>query len=202
MMGNLPKSGGWLNTVKVVFGFIELALAFKFLSMADLVMDWHILERETFIAIWITLFAGLALYLFGKITLPHDSPLTHISVGRLLLALLSLAFTIYLIPGLWGAPLNLISGFPPPMSYSESPHGVGYKNTQLTTNSSTSELPEHASYGPHNIISFHNYDEGLAYAKKVNKPVMIDFTGKTCVNCRRMEEKVWSLPQILPILKR
>ena len=201
MMGNLPKSGGWLNTVKVVFGFIELALAFKFLSMADLVMDWHILERETFIAIWITLFAGLALYLFGKITLPHDSPLTHISVGRLLLALLSLAFTIYLIPGLWGAPLNLISGFPPPMSYSESPHGVGYKNTQLTTNSSTSELPEHASYGPHNIISFHNYDEGLAYAKKVNKPVMIDFTGKTCVNCRRMEEKVWSLPQILPILK-
>ena len=201
MMGNLPKSGGWLNTVKVVFGFIELALAFKFLSMADLVMDWHILERETFIAIWITLFAGLALYLFGKITLPHDSPLTHLSVGRLLLALLSLAFTIYLIPGLWGAPLNLISGFPPPMSYSESPYGVGYKNTQLTTNSSTSELPEHASYGPHNIVSFHNYDEGLAYAKKVNKPVMIDFTGKTCVNCRRMEEKVWSLPQILPILK-
>lgn len=201
MMGNLPKSGGWLNTVKVVFGFIELALAFKFLSMADLVMDWHILERETFIAIWITLFAGLALYLFGKITLPHDSPLKHISVGRLLLALLSLAFTIYLIPGLWGAPLNLISGFPPPMSYSESPYGVGYKNSQLTTNATTSDLPEHASYGPHNIISFHNYDEGLAYAKKVNKPVMIDFTGKTCVNCRRMEEKVWSLPQILPILK-
>ena len=169
--------------------------------MADLVMDWHILERETFIAIWITLFAGLALYLFGKITLPHDSPLTHISVGRLLLALLSLAFTIYLIPGLWGAPLNLISGFPPPMSYSESPYGVGYKNNQLTTNATNSELPEHASYGPHNIISFHNYDEGLAYAKKVNKPVMIDFTGKTCVNCRRMEEKVWSLPQVLPILK-
>ena len=201
MMGNLPKSGGWLNTVKVVFGFIELALAFKFLSMADLVMDWHILERETFIAVWVTLFAGLALYLFGKITLPHDSPLTHLSVGRLLLALLSLAFTIYLIPGLWGAPLNLISGFPPPMSYSESPYGVGYKNSQLTTNATTSDLPENATYGPHNIITFHNYDDGLAYAKKVNKPVMIDFTGKTCVNCRRMEEKVWSLPQILPILK-
>lgn len=201
MMGNLPKSGGWLNTVKVVFGFIELALAFKFLSMADLVMDWHILERETFIAVWVTLFAGLALYLFGKITLPHDSPLTHLSVGRLLLALLSLAFTIYLIPGLWGAPLNLISGFPPPMSYSESPNGVGHKNSQLTTNATTSDLPEHATYGPHNIITFHNYDDGLAYAKKVNKPVMIDFTGKTCVNCRRMEEKVWSLPQILPILK-
>jgi len=127
MMGNLPKSGGWLNTVKVVFGFIELALAFKFFSMADLVMNWHILERETFIAIWIALFLGLALYLFGKLSLPHDSPLSNISVGRLLLGLLSLTFVIYLIPGLWGAPLNVISGFPPPMSYSESPNGVGAK---------------------------------------------------------------------------
>ena len=200
MMGNLPKSGGWLNTVKVVFGFIELGLAFKFLSMADLVMDWHLLERETFIAVWIAIFGGLALYLFGKITLPHDSPLTHISVGRLLLGLLTLTFTIYLIPGLWGAPLNIISGFPPPMSYSESPEGVGFKNTAVAT-VATGSLPEHAQYGPHNIIAFHNYDEGLAYAKKVNKPVMIDFTGVTCVNCRRMEEKVWSKPEILSILK-
>jgi thiol:disulfide interchange protein len=200
MMGNLPKSGGWLNTVKVVFGFIELALAFKFLSMADLVMDWHLLERETFIAVWIAIFGTLALYLFGKITLPHDSQLSHISVGRLLLGLLTLTFTIYLIPGLWGAPLNIISGFPPPMSYSESPNGVGFKNgaATLTTNGS---LPEHAQYGPHNIVAFHNYDDGLAYAKKVNKPVMIDFTGVTCVNCRRMEEKVWSKPEILSILK-
>jgi thiol:disulfide interchange protein DsbD len=201
MMGSLPKSGGWLNTVKVVFGFIELALAFKFLSMADLVMDWHLLERETFIAVWIAIFGGLALYLFGKITLPHDSPLPHISVGRLLLGLLSLTFTIYLIPGLWGAPLNLISGFPPPMSYSESPQGVGFKNSQITISDNNTNLPEHASYGPHNIITFHNYDDGLAYAKKVNKPVMIDFTGVTCVNCRRMEEKVWSKPEILSILK-
>jgi thiol:disulfide interchange protein DsbD len=201
MMGNLPKSGGWLNTVKVVFGFIELALAFKFLSMADLVMDWHILERETFIAVWIAIFGGLALYLFGKITLPHDSPLQHISVGRLLLGLLSLTFTIYLIPGLWGAPLNLISGFPPPMSYSESPQGVGFKNSQIAVSDNNSSLPEHATHGPHNIITFHNYDDGLAYAKKVNKPVMIDFTGVTCVNCRRMEEKVWSKPKILSILK-
>ena len=201
MMGNLPKSGGWLNTVKVVFGFIELALAFKFFSMADLVMDWHILERETFIAIWVALFIGLALYLFGKLTLPHDSPLSNISVGRLLLGLLSLTFAIYLIPGLWGAPLNVISGFPPPMSYSESPNGVGAKNSiEVATNSSES-LPEHAQYGPHKIVTFHNYDEGLAYAKKVNKPVMIDFTGITCVNCRRMEELVWSKPEILSILK-
>ena len=201
MMGNLPKSGGWLNTVKVVFGFIELALAFKFFSMADLVMNWHILERETFIAIWIALFLGLALYLFGKLTLPHDSPLSNISVGRLILGLLSLTFVIYLIPGLWGAPLNIISGFPPPMSYSESPNGVGAKNNIDTSTSSSEELPEHAQYGPHKIVTFHNYEEGLAYAKKVNKPVMIDFTGVTCVNCRRMEELVWSKPEILSILK-
>ena len=200
MMGNLPKSGGWLNTVKVVFGFIELALAFKFLSMADLVMDWHILERETFIAVWIAIFGVLALYLLGKITLPHDSPLSHISVGRLLLGLLTLTFTVYLIPGLWGAPLNIISGFPPPMSYSESPEGVGSKSSSGAA-AATETLPEHAQYGPHNIVAFHNYDEGLAYAKKVNKPVMIDFTGVTCVNCRRMEEKVWSKPEILSILK-
>ena len=201
MMGNLPKSGGWLNTVKVVFGFIELALAFKFFSMADLVMNWHILERETFIAIWIALFLGLALYLFGKLTLPHDSPLSNISVGRLILGLLSLTFVIYLIPGLWGAPLNIISGFPPPMSYSESPNGVGAKNNIDASTSSSDELPEHAQYGPHKIVTFHNYEEGLAYAKKVNKPVMIDFTGVTCVNCRRMEELVWSKPEILSILK-
>lgn len=201
MMGNLPKSGGWLNTVKVVFGFIELALAFKFFSMADLVMDWHILERETFIAIWVALFIGLALYLFGKITLPHDSPLSNISVGRLLLGLLSFTFAIYLIPGLWGAPLNVISGFPPPMSYSESPNGVGAKNSIESNSSSGEKLPQHAQYGPHKIVAFHDYYEGLAYAKKVNKPVLIDFTGVTCVNCRRMEELVWAKPEILSILK-
>lgn len=199
MLGNLPKSGGWLNTVKVVFGFIELALAFKFLSMADLVMNWHILERETFIAIWVALFLGLALYLFGKITLPHDSPLPKISVGRLLLGLSSLAFAIYLIPGLWGAPLNIISGFPPPLSYSESPNGIGSSGTNAT--SSKENLPENSKLGPHQLITFHNYQDGLEYAKKVNKPVFIDFTGITCVNCRRMEELVWAKPEILEILK-
>ncbi len=198
-MGNIPKSGGWLNTVKVVFGFIELALAFKFLSMADLVMDWHILEREVFLAIWIAIFLALAMYLFGKISFPHDSPITNISVGRGLLGLASLTFAIYMIPGLWGAPLNLISGFPPPMSYSESPKGVGYQNVYILENDSN-QLPEGAHYGPQNIVSFLDYDLGLAYAKKVNKPVMIDFTGKTCVNCRRMEEKVWSEPDILNLL--
>ncbi len=114
-----------MNTVKVVLGFLELALAFKFLSNADLVLQLHLLEREVFLAIWIAIFGTLALYLFGKITLPHDSPLTHISVGRLMMGLLVLTFTVYLIPGLWGAPLKLISAFPPTMEYSESPFGVG-----------------------------------------------------------------------------
>jgi len=125
-LNSLPKSGGWLNTVKVVLGFLELALAFKFLSNADLVLQLHWLEREVFLAIWITIFGVLAFYLFGKIQLPHDSPLTHISVGRLSLGMVSLMFTIYMIPGLWGAPLNLISAFPPAQHYSESPYGVGF----------------------------------------------------------------------------
>jgi len=195
-LNSLPKSGGWLNTVKVVLGFLELALAFKFLSNADLVLDLHLLERETFLAIWIAIFGTLAFYLFGKIQLPHDSPLKHISVGRLLLGLITLTFTIYLIPGLWGAPLKLISGFPPAQKYSESPYGVGF--TKLGGRiSSSEELPEGAEYGPHDIVAFTDYDTGMAYAKKVGKPVFLDFTGKACVNCRKMEEKVWSESKIL-----
>ncbi|HLP64651.1 protein-disulfide reductase DsbD family protein [Flavobacterium sp.] len=198
LLGNLPKSGGWLNTVKVVFGFIELALAFKFLSNADIGMDLHWLEREVFIAFWIAIFGALSLYLFGKITLPHDSPMSHISVGRMLLGLVSLTFTVYLIPGLWGAPLKLISAFPPPMTYSESPQGFG-KSITTTTNES---LPKGAVYTVHNLVSFEDYEEGLAYAKEVNKPILIDFTGKQCVNCRLMENNVWSDPKVLEILKK
>lgn len=198
LLGNLPKSGGWLNTVKVVFGFIELALAFKFLSNADIGMDLHWLEREVFIAFWIAIFGALSLYLFGKITLPHDSPLSHISVGRMLLGLVSLTFTVYLIPGLWGAPLKLISAFPPPMTYSESPQGFGKSITTTTTES----LPKGAVYTVHNLVSFEDYEEGLAYAKEVNKPILIDFTGKQCVNCRLMENNVWSDTKVLEILKK
>ncbi|MCF6213907.1 MAG: thioredoxin family protein [Flavobacteriaceae bacterium] len=194
----LPKSGGWLNTVKVFLGFLELAFAFKFLSNADLVLDLHLLERETFIAIWIAIFGALAFYLFGKIKLPHDSDLPHLSVGRLSLGLVVLSFTIYLIPGLWGAPLKLISGFPPSMTYSESPHGVGYLRAG---GSAVIDLPEGAEFGPHDIPVFLDYDTGMAYAKKVGKPVMLDFTGKACVNCRKMEERVWSNPKVLNILK-
>ncbi|MEZ0181847.1 cytochrome c biogenesis protein CcdA [Flavobacterium oncorhynchi] len=201
-LNSLPKSGGWLNTVKVVLGFLELALAFKFLSNADLVLQLHFLEREVFIAIWIAIFAALTLYLFGKITLPHDSPLHHISVGRLYLGLLTLVFTVYLIPGLWGAPLKLISAFPPPPQYSESPFGVG-GNSSAGNNSTgaVKGMPEGAELGPHGIMVFHDYEDGLAYAKSINKPIMLDFTGYACVNCRKMENNVWSEPTILPILK-
>ena len=142
-LNSLPKSGGWLNTVKVFLGFLELALAFKFLSNADLVLQLHLLEREVFLAIWIAIFGTLSLYLLGKITLPHDSPLPSISVSRLLVALLSLSFTMYLIPGLWGAPLKLINAFPPPMEYSESPLGVG-KTATVSGTSSAAALPEGA----------------------------------------------------------
>jgi len=201
-LNSLPKSGGWLNTVKVVLGFLELALAFKFLSNADIAWDFHYLERETFLAIWIAVFGALAFYLFGKIKLPHDSPLDHISVGRLMLGLITLTFVIYLIPGLWGAPLKLISGLPPSISnYSESPYGVGFKKLS-GTNISSQELPEGAHFmKPFDIITFDDYEEGLAYAKKVNKPILLDFTGKNCVNCRRMEENVWPNAKVLSLLK-
>ena len=196
-MHSLPKSGGWLNTVKVSLGFLELALAFKFLSNADLVLQLHLLEREVFLAIWIAIFGAWALYLFGKITTPHDSPLTHISVGRLSLGLLVLAFTIYMIPGLFGAPLKLISAFPPPQTYSESP--TGFFGNSAT--SSKDGLPDGAEIGPHGLTVFTDYETGLAYAKTVNKPVMLDFTGYACVNCRKMENNVWSDEKVLNVLK-
>ena len=198
-LNSLPKSGGWLNTVKVVLGFLELAFAFKFLSNADLVLQLHFLEREVFLVIWIAIFGALALYLFGKITLPHDSPLQHISVGRLYLGLITLAFTVYLIPGLWGAPLKLISAFPPPPTYSESPFGVGGSGNSTVVGEKG--LPKGAELGPHGIMVFHDYEDGLVYAKSINKPIMLDFTGYACVNCRKMENNVWSDERVLPILK-
>ena len=201
-LNSLPKSGGWLNTVKVVLGFLELALAFKFLSNADLVLQAHLLEREVFIAIWIAVFGTLTLYLFGKIQLPHDSPLQHISVGRLSLGLVSLTFTLYMIPGLWGAPLNIISAFPPPQHYSESPYGVGYMQLGNGNAISHSDIPDGAHLmAPHNILAFKDYDKGMEYAKKVGKPVMLDFTGHACVNCRKMEQNVWVKPKVLKYLK-
>jgi thiol:disulfide interchange protein len=198
-LNSLPKSGGWLNTVKVVLGFLELALAFKFLSTADMVLQLHLLEREVFLAIWIAVSGILSFYLFGKITLPHDSPITHMSVGRLSIGLVFLSLTIYMIPGLWGAPLKLINSYLPPVEYSESPLGIG--GSSINSSSSVSALPDGAKLGPHQIVVFDDYDKGLAYAKTVNKPIMLDFTGHACVNCRKMENNVWSDERILTILK-
>lgn len=182
-LNSLPKSGGWLNTVKVVLGFIELALAFKFLSNADLVKHWGLLKREIFIGIWIITGAGLSLYLFGFIRFKHDSPLKKLSGTRLALALLAAAFTLYLIPGVtntrW-ANLTLISGFPPPLYYS-----IYQKESDCVLGLNCSR----------------DYEEGMKRARAEKKPVLLDFTGYACVNCRRMEEKVWSQPDVYQLMK-
>ena len=173
MLKSMPKSGGWLNSVKVVLGFLELALALKFLSVADLAYGWHILDREVFVTLWIIIFTLLGFYLLGKIKFSHDSDIKYVSVPRLFMAIISFAFAIYMIPGLWGAPLKAISAFTPPL------------NTQ-----------DFNLYKEEVHAKFTDYDEGMAYAKKVNKPVMIDFSGFGCVNCRKMEAAVWTDPAV------
>lgn len=197
-MNTMPKSGGWLNSVKVVLGLLELALAFKFLSNADLALQAHWLERELFLAIWIAIFTVLTLYLFGKIRLPHDSPLEKLSVGRTIFGTLTLTFVIYMIPGMWGAPLQLISAFPPPLNYSESPQGFV---TNSTISSANTTHIDGTHLGPQNIQVFHDYDLALEYAKKINKPLFVDFTGHNCVNCRKMEQSVWGQAGIIEILR-
>ena len=197
-LNSMPKSGGWLNSVKVVLGFLELALAFKFLSNADLVMQTHLLERELFIAIWIVIFALLTMYLLGFIKFAHDSDLKYVSVSRLFMAILTGMFTIYMIPGLWGAPLKIINAFPPPMHYSESPYGVGF--TQGGAISTEHHVDDSQHLGPQGIMVFHDYDTGLEHAKKVGKPILLDFTGWACVNCRKMEEQVWSDSEVKRML--
>jgi len=180
-LNSLPKSGGWMTTVKVVLGFLELALALKFLSNSDLVAHWGILKREIFLGIWILLFVLLTLYLFGVFRFPHDGPKQKLSAGRKITGLVSVAFSIYLILGLAKVTdLKLLSGFPPPQFYS---------------------VFEQESDCPLGIDCFKDFDEGLAYAKKVNKPILLDFTGWACVNCRKMEENVWSEPNVFPMLK-
>jgi thiol:disulfide interchange protein DsbD len=200
-MQRLPKSGGWLNTVKVVLGFLELALAFKFLSIADLVYHWGILDRDIFLAIWIVIFSALGLYLLGKIRLPHDSKMEHLGVPRLLLALVTFTFVVYMIPGLWGAPLKLLSGYLPPITTQQF---------SLTGSTATNEAAPSSSevvlYGdllkiPHGIPGYFDYQQALAVAKREGKPLLIDFTGHGCVNCRKMEENVWVDPQVMKRLK-
>ncbi|MFM7079846.1 MAG: cytochrome c biogenesis protein CcdA [Bacteroidota bacterium] len=178
LLASLPKSGGWLNAVKVSLGFLELALALKFLSNVDLAYHWGFLKRELFVALWVIIFGLWGLYLIGKIRFSHDSPIEHLSVSRTMMAIIVFSFTLYLIPGLWGAPLKLISGFPPPEFYKEW-------------------VKPQESECPHNLTCFKDYEEGMKYAKLQGKPVMLDFTGWSCVNCRKMEDNVWSQPEVL-----
>lgn len=177
-LNSLPQSGGWLNSVKVVLGLLEIGFAFKFLSNADLVLQLGLLHRELFIAIWIAVSLAIAFYLFGWFTLPHDSKLERIGVFRFSLGLVFMMFAIYLTPGMWGAPVNLISGFPPPTFYSEWNHGGG--------------SGESGGHSGHVEARFDDYEEGLAAAQAEGKPMLLDFTGWACVNCRKMEEQVWS----------
>lgn len=201
-LNTLPKSGGWMNSVKVSLGFLELALALKFLSNVDMAYHWGILTREIFLTLWIIIFGLFSFYLLGKLKFQHDSDVKYISIPRLFFALITFSFTIYLIPGLWGAPLKLISGFPPPIHYSEGWKlgGNNYENIAVS-DVNPEDYGADRELCPHNLACFRDYDEGLKYAKVVNKPVMIDFTGHTCVNCRKMEAKVWSDPKVLKRLR-
>lgn len=200
-MKSLPQSDSWLNAVKVTLGFIEIALALKFASNADLVIQAGILTREVFLALWIALFTLLSLYLLGFFKTHHDGEVKYLSVTRLMFATLSLSFTLYMLPGLWGAPLNLISGILPPLEYSESPHG--FMNTPSITfkSENNNSLPEGAEINKHGIIHFkNNYQAALNYAKKVNKPLMLDFTGHACANCRKTEDFIWPDERVKSIL--
>lgn len=180
-LNSMPKSGGWLNSVKVCLGFLELALALKFLSNVDMAYHWDFLKREIFIAFWVIIFILMGIYLLGKLKFSHDSEVPYVTVPRLIFAVLTFSFAIYITPGIWGAPVKLLSGILPPEYYKEwKTKGSGDC--------------------PHDLSCFHDYDEGMAYAKAQGKPVIIDFTGYNCANCRKMEDNVWSDPKILKIL--
>ncbi|MBQ2417555.1 MAG: thioredoxin family protein [Alistipes sp.] len=202
VLKKLPKSGGWLNSVKVVLGFVEIALGFKFLSVADQVYHWGILDREVYLAIWIVVFTLLGFYLLGKIRFAHDSEVKHVSVGRLAMAIAVFSFVVYLIPGMWGAPLSKLSGYLPPQSTID----FDLSKTQSVVVNSSSDNTSGVKYGdvlhlPHGLNGFFDLEEAEAYTAKVGKPVFIDFTGHGCVNCREMEARVWSDPAVLELLK-
>ena len=230
LLKDLPKSGGWLNSVKVVLGFIEVALGFKFLSVADQVYHWGLLDREVYLAIWIVVFTLMGLYLLGKLRFAHDSPTEYITVKRLAFSIITFAFVVYMIPGMWGAPLKSLSGYLPPMSsqdfrtaqvggvgggtYDAGGQGVNGQypagaNALMGATSASHSLraqgvvPMYSDFLhlPHGLEGFFRYEEGMEYARKVGKPVFIDFTGHGCVNCREMEARVWSDPRVLKLLR-
>ena len=196
----LPKSGGWLNSVKVVLGFVELALGLKFLSVADQTYHWGLLDREVYLALWIAIFSLMGLYLLGKLKFKHDSDMPYLSVGRLVLAIITFSFVVYMIPGMWGAPLNALSGYLPPIQSQDFVVGVGSAAVSENT------PKQGVKYGdvlelPHDLEGFFDLEEAEAYAAKVGKPLFVDFTGHGCVNCREMESRVWSDERVLDILR-
>lgn len=214
---NLPKSGGWLNSVKVVLGFIELALGLKFLSVADQTYHWGLLDREIYIAIWIVIFTLLGFYLLGKLKFAHDSDVKHVSVPRLMLSIVTFSFVVYLVPGMFGAPLKGISGYMPPMATHDFDlHKIIRDEVRLVTQTSNTSFqfssdenvegcdePKFAEFLhlPHGLEGYFDYEQALACSKAQNKPLFIDFTGHGCVNCREMEATVWSDPRVLERLK-
>lgn len=207
LLNKLPKSGGWLNSVKVVLGFIELAFSLKFLSMADQTYHWGILDREIYLAIWIAIFSLLGLYLIGKIKFKHDSDLKYLSVGRLSFAIVVFSFVAYLIPGMWGAPLQGLSGYMPPIQTQDFVLGAytsGQPQPSATSASSSSATKKYADFllpMPYGIDGYYHYGEAMEAAIKADKPLFIDFTGHGCVNCREMEQRVWSDPKVQEMLR-
>lgn len=211
VLKKLPKSGGWLNSVKVVIGFIEVALGMKFLSVADQTYHWGLLDREVYLAVWIVVFALLGFYLLGKIRFAHDSDLPYVGVGRLTLAIIVFSFVVYMIPGMWGAPLKALSGYLPPLTTQDFVLGQHTAAVPAGTSASGSHTlltvegkqPKYSDFLhlPHGLEGFFDLKEAEAYAAKVGKPLFIDFTGHGCVNCREMEARVWSDPQVLDILR-
>ena len=225
LLQNMPKSGGWLNSVKVVLGFVEIALGFKFLSVADQTYHWGLLDREVYLAIWIVCFTLLGLYLLGKIKFAHDSDVKHLSVFRLVLCIVVFTFVVYMIPGMWGAPLKALSGYLPPqqtmdfdlnrINQENATKVINYVDAKMSNLSVqteqvdrkvTSVLCEEPKYAdifhlPHGLKGYYDYDQALACAKAQNKPIYIDFTGHGCVNCREMEANVWSDPRVLEMLR-
>jgi len=211
-LSGLPKSGGWLNSVKVVLGFIEIALGLKFLSIADQTYHWHILDREVYLAIWIITFALMGFYLLGKLKFNHDSDVPYVSVPRLLLAIITFSFVIYMVPGMFGAPLKALSGYLPPETsldfdltriIREEVKAVNAGGGAAANPSALCEKPRYGDFLklPHGLEGYFDYKQALACAKKTNKPIFIDFTGHGCVNCREMEANVWSAPPVLQRLR-
>lgn len=203
LMKSLPKSGGWLNSVKVVLGFLELALALKFLSNVDLAYNWNLLDREVYLALWIVIFGLMGLYLIGKIKFSHDSPLEFLSVPRTMLAILVFTFVVYMIPGMWGAPLKAISAFLPPIGTQDfdlASHSISVTKSSDDANQRKHYTHFHSKATFKGIDPYYDYDEALAAAKAQNKPLLVDFTGWNCVNCRKMENEVWSDPKIKNII--